>query len=426
MPDRHGPMRVVYEQRGQGEEIPSTVWTTFEDETPNDVLDRITRGILQTEPEWLGEVLTQTEITAVEDSFGVTIEGEGALPQYPEAVLVSKNLGDRPGFSNIQDAIDGENPVNGAEGAENEDLIIVEEGTYEERPVIDDKTGLTVRGTDRGGVVIDASDDSQFTNPYGFAVEADGTTLESFTLKGPVQPPEADSYPGSYFGLKISGCRDFVLTGVNVEGSSLSEIDLNSVQGAELTDVTADGQNENVDSTGGTGIFLTNCVDVRLAGITTQNNDWGGIAVSAWSGDYPTPDPTAREIRLEGSNTIKDTPILYTEEQPKELPFHTSDQRGSQVDTDGDEEWDVRFPLNAPEIADQPHDVTGASISTGESSGTLSSTVTYIRSEPAGPPQIAELYFFTFGDAQSTAESLGEGYNELAVTQLDGGKPPLT
>ena len=73
MPDRHGPMRVVYEQRGQGEEISSTNWSTFEDETPNDVLDRITRGILQTEPQWLGEALTLEEITAVEESFGVTI-----------------------------------------------------------------------------------------------------------------------------------------------------------------------------------------------------------------------------------------------------------------------------------------------------------------------------------------------------------------
>jgi hypothetical protein len=86
MPDRHGPLRVVYQERRQGEEIPSTVWSTFEDETPNDILDRITRGILQTDPQWLGEVdLTSDEIAAVEEAFGVTIEvpEDGGEPEPP-------------------------------------------------------------------------------------------------------------------------------------------------------------------------------------------------------------------------------------------------------------------------------------------------------------------------------------------------------
>jgi hypothetical protein len=415
-------MRAVYEQN-QG--TLKKNWEEFEGDTPNDVLDRTTRGILQTDPQWLGDVLTPDEITAVENYFGVSIEGGGELPEYPEAVLVSKSLGDRPGFNAIQDAIDGTNPVNEASGAEDGDLILVEEGTYEERPVIDDKTGLTVRGTDRSGVVIDARDDEQFTNPYGFAVEADGTTLESFTLKGPVQPTGDDSYPSSYFGLKISGCENFALTDITVEGSSLSEIDLNSVVGAELTNIIADGQNENAEVTSGTGVFLTNCEDVRLSGITTRNNDWGGIAVSAWPGDYPTPNPTAREIRLEGNNTIEDRPILYTEEQPKDGLYHTPDSRGNTINTDDDGEWDVRFPLNGPEIPDtQPHNVTTAQIDTGDDiSGTLSYTVIYDRSEPAGPPQFAERYFIDYDEANLTADSLSnqDGYSDVFVTGLEVG-----
>jgi hypothetical protein len=58
----------------------------------------------------------------------------------------------------------------------------------------------------------------------------------------------------------------------------------------------------------------------------------------------------------------------------------------------------------------------------GEKSGTLSSTVIYSRSEPAGPPQRAELYFLTVEDAQSIAERLSDGYSETFVTQLDGGE----
>lgn len=74
MPDRHGPMRVVYEE--QGEEIPSTNWSDFEGNAPNDVLDRITRGILNIDPAWLGSPpLTSGEVTAVEETFGVSLGG---------------------------------------------------------------------------------------------------------------------------------------------------------------------------------------------------------------------------------------------------------------------------------------------------------------------------------------------------------------
>ena len=76
MPDRHGPLKVVYQERRQGEEIPGSDWTTFEDETSEGVLDRITRGILQTDPQWLGEELTQDELFAIAESFGVEIPVE--------------------------------------------------------------------------------------------------------------------------------------------------------------------------------------------------------------------------------------------------------------------------------------------------------------------------------------------------------------
>jgi hypothetical protein len=83
MPDRHGPLKVVYQKRG--EEIPPSLWSEFESDTPNDVLDRITRGILQTEPQWLGEQLSSGEITAVEEFFGVSIgaPGDGGEVELP-------------------------------------------------------------------------------------------------------------------------------------------------------------------------------------------------------------------------------------------------------------------------------------------------------------------------------------------------------
>jgi hypothetical protein len=392
MPDRHGPLK-SFTSATEGVSL-----NQFEKRQK----DRVSDAIRSLDPDWLGS------------------EGGGELPQYPGAVLVSKDLGDRPGFNAIQDAIDGTNPVNGGSGATDGDLIVVEPGTYEERPIIDDKSGLTVRGTNRSGVVIDGRDDAQFTNPYGFKVETDGISLESFTLKGPVQTA-GEGYPASYFGFKITGCENFVATDITVEQSSLSQIDLTSVSGAELTDVVADGANENADSTGGTGIFLTNCEDVLLENVTTRNNNWGGIGISAWSDEsYPTPNPTARGIRLQGSNTIEDSPILYTEEQPKELPYHTGKSRGVPNFTDDDERWDVSFPLNgviSSFTESAPHDVTDAQIDTGETTEEPSHTLIYYRSDP---PQIAELYYIDSSSRDSAAARLEDedDYSVLGLKNL--------
>lgn len=82
MPDRHGPLRALYENRaGAG-----SSWDTFQGDTPDHVLDRITRGILRTDPEWLADVLTANEIGAVEEAFGVDIgePGDGGEIDPPD------------------------------------------------------------------------------------------------------------------------------------------------------------------------------------------------------------------------------------------------------------------------------------------------------------------------------------------------------
>lgn len=65
MPDRHGPLKVIYEETFSQEG-----WNSFESETSNDVLDRITRGILNVSPQWLGRELTEAERAAVLEAFG--------------------------------------------------------------------------------------------------------------------------------------------------------------------------------------------------------------------------------------------------------------------------------------------------------------------------------------------------------------------
>ena len=67
--------------------------------------------------------------------------GEGAGPANDDAILVSKSLNGRAGFTTIQDAIDGTNPQNGASGADAGDTIFVEAGDYDESVTVDTKGG---------------------------------------------------------------------------------------------------------------------------------------------------------------------------------------------------------------------------------------------------------------------------------------------
>lgn len=56
-------------------------------------------------------------------------------------------------------------------------LVLVEPGTYRESVTVD-KTGVTVRGTDRGGVVIDG----EGLRPNGIQVIADGVRIQNLTV----------------------------------------------------------------------------------------------------------------------------------------------------------------------------------------------------------------------------------------------------
>lgn len=75
--------------------------------------------------------------------------GGGGAPVNNDAILVSKSLGGRAGFTSIQDAIDGTNPQNGASGAGQGDTIFVEPASYSESVSID-INNLTLEGPNAG------------------------------------------------------------------------------------------------------------------------------------------------------------------------------------------------------------------------------------------------------------------------------------
>jgi hypothetical protein len=132
MPDRHGPFRVVYEETFSQEE-----WGNFEAETPNGVLDRVTRGILNIDPAWLGSPpLTPEEVSAVEEAFDVSLGGEEPEPAdrfSVDSFVVFGNQTDTEG--EIEDLL-YEVGVSDADGD-------------------DDVTDFQVEGTDADGNAVD-------------------------------------------------------------------------------------------------------------------------------------------------------------------------------------------------------------------------------------------------------------------------------
>lgn len=102
--------------------------------------------------------------------------GGGGAPVNNDAILVSKNLDGRAGFTSIQDAIDGENSQNSASGAGEDDTIFVEPGEYTESVTID-VDGLTLEAADGESPVV--------TQNSGTVVDisADGVTVDGLTVK---------------------------------------------------------------------------------------------------------------------------------------------------------------------------------------------------------------------------------------------------
>jgi hypothetical protein len=132
MPDRHGPFRVVYEETFSEEE-----WGDFETNTSNGVLDRITRGILDIDPAWLGSPpLTAEEVSAVEEAFDVSLGGEEPDPADRFSV-------DSFGVFGTQTDTEGEI------------VSLLYEVSVSDADGDDDITDLQVEGTDADGNAVD-------------------------------------------------------------------------------------------------------------------------------------------------------------------------------------------------------------------------------------------------------------------------------
>src|SRR5262249_39009648 len=122
----------------------------------------------------------------------------------------------------------------------------------------------------------------------------DDVSISTLTVLGPhgtVTGVNNEHGGGGEYGIKVEPdsadradlVHNFSLTNVTVSGSGRSQIDLNGVSRAPITNVLADGHIPPGDAgTQGAGIALTDSIDVSLANISTTGNQWGSVAL------YPT------------------------------------------------------------------------------------------------------------------------------------------
>ncbi len=149
------------------------------------------------------------------------------------------------------------------------DIILIANGTHTLASTLNIDTSITIIGESEAGVVIDG----QLLDSYGVLVTANNVSLSNLTITG----PQALATPLDNYGLKVQPAgalptdlnTGFSASNVTVQGSGRSEIDLNAVSGATLTNVTANGLNP---ATFGVGLAITDSINVTVTNLTTLGN----------------------------------------------------------------------------------------------------------------------------------------------------------
>jgi hypothetical protein len=215
--------------------------------------------------------------------------GDGETgPVNEDAILVSKSLDGRAGFEKIQDAIDGNNPENGASGAGAGDTIFVESGTYEETVVVD-KDGLTLQSTQgRSQTTIGDPSGPSLSGPI-LRINAPNVTVDGFEIAGAsgnresgqgvdVNGDENDTNGAELRNLAVRNNDD---RGLVVDRSSdiLIEdtlVEDNYDRGSMDGDPPEDGFSSSDDADGIT-LFFTD--DSTIRNVTSRRNGDNGVYV---------------------------------------------------------------------------------------------------------------------------------------------------
>lgn len=275
------------------------------DATKSDATHDVVQYLYQRDP--VGQAVDFALNTMGTDS---TIEG---LEENPSGFTVGNNnwyVGQNgSGEMSIQRAVDA---------ATAGGIVNVLDGTYDLSAYpfhyLYVNKALTLNGNGQANTTLDGSADSS----YGVRVLADDVTLQNFTVKGPTSFGANGPYAVKVEVVDpaISGptVDHFTMNNVTAKGSAKTQIDINNVTYAKFNNVTAIGNGVN-----GNGFGVTDSYDVRFNNVTTQNNGWGGIRLSARYGD-------TSKVSLKNSHLGEAEP-MYTEQYPghvvKDIYFPT-------------------------------------------------------------------------------------------------------
>ncbi|MEH6527330.1 MAG: filamentous hemagglutinin N-terminal domain-containing protein [Sneathiella sp.] len=260
-----------------------------------------------------------TEFDFSGNSFdGVTAESMTVAELSAVAETIKDGTNSADGYSGLARLRDGYVFVteggsisDGIGLASTSDIVHVGSGTYSLSSTLRISTSISVQGAGEDSTILDGS----AISGYGISVSANNVSLSDFTLYGPV------ANVSTSYGIKVSPggaassrLTDFAISNVTVRGSGRAELDLNGVNGAVITNFTADGRSltDEAIQTNGAGIQLTDTANVTISGSTTKGNAWGGVAIYQANRSY---DQQTSNINIDAdNNTFEEANGLYTQD----------------------------------------------------------------------------------------------------------------
>lgn len=123
-----------------------------------------------------------------------------------------------------------------------------------------DVTTIDIGGYDAWGIYITAND----VTLSGVTIQGDAASNEQFALK---------AGSGNNTGGTPTICTNLTYTDIVVQGTKRTAIDLNGVNGASLTHITATG------ATSGFGMSISSSANVTITNLTTSGNAWGDVGI---------------------------------------------------------------------------------------------------------------------------------------------------
>ena len=170
----------------------------------------------------------------------------------------------------------------GIDAASAGDVLSLAATTFNPTGTINVDKSLTISGAGSGSTTIDIGG----YNAWGIYITADNVTLSGVTIQGDASVNEAYALKagsGNNTGGSPSICQNLAYSDIIIQGTKRTAIDINGVNGATLTNITATG------ATGGFGMSISSSANVAVTNLTTSGNAWGDVGIFPANTAYQWP-----------------------------------------------------------------------------------------------------------------------------------------